>query len=275
MDLESILKSVFDGGPFYAIGNALWDIAITLIGATASKSPANFSVAAWNYTINSVMSWSISLATILLNIMYMIGIIRQSTNLKENFTLEIMVDSLIKVLAGNFLMLNGKTLILKLFNMAANISGEFLLVRDVSFSQMDLDAGSYMFYLFYGILYLAVSMVCAGTIFMTVYGRYLQLYLLTAVGPFAWSTIPAGHGISSVASSWIRTFLAKCFEIVIIVLAISIASILCQSIDFGQLSGIGENFDGAIQAVQNMATMVILAGMVKGSDSFMRRTFGF
>lgn len=268
-------STFFEGGLFYGLGSAIWDVAMMLIGATASQTPSQFSSTAWNYVTNDVMSWTVSLAAVLLNIMYMVGIIRQSTNLKENFTLEILIDGLIKVLAGNFLLLNGIHLMSLMFSMASAMSRGFLMTGNLSFRQLDMDTGSYLFYVVYGIIYFVVAMVCAATIFMTVYGRYLQLYLLAAVGPFAWSTVPAGHGISSVASSWIRTFIAKCFEIVIIVLAVSIASMLCQSIDFGQLSGVEENLDGAIQAIQNMATMVILTGMVKGADVFMRRTFGF
>lgn len=265
----------FEGGLFYGLGSAIWDVAISLIGATASQTPEKFSSTAWSYVTGDVMSVTTAVGAVMLNIMYMVGIIRQSTNLKENFTLEILIDGLIKVLAGNYLMVNGTSLMSLMFKMASAMSGGFLLAIDTPFQQMDMDTGSYLFYIIYGIIYFVVAMVCAATIFMTVYGRYLQLYLLAAVGPFAWSTVPAGHGISSSASSWMRTFFAKCFEIVIIALAVAIASILCQNIDFGQLTGIGENLDGAIQALQNMATMVILTGMVKGADVFMRRAFGF
>ena len=123
-------------------------------------------------------------------------------------------------------------------------------------------------------LFFIVCLVCSGIIFFTVYARYLQLYMIVAVGPIAWATIPGGHGVSNTASAWIRTFLAKCFEIVIIALAISIGGAMCKSISFGDLTGIGELVDGAIQALQSMATMIIMTGAVKGADIFMHRTFG-
>lgn len=262
------------GGIFYNLGIAIWNVAMKLIGATAMQTPQSFSPWTWTYVVDDVMSWTLGFGAMMLNIFYMIGIIRQSSNLKDNFTLEIMVDSFIKVIGGNFLLINGTTLMSLFFQIAALLSGGFLSMEEVHFAQIDLDVGAIFFYNSLGLFFMAFCLVCAGTIFLTIYGRYLQLYLLVATGPFAWSTVPGGQGISNTASSWIRTFLSKCFEIVVIAIAVSIASRMCGSIRFGDLDGIGENFDGAIQALQNMATMLILTGAVKGADMFMKRTFG-
>lgn len=59
----------------------------------------------------------------------------------------------------------------------------------------------------------------------------------------------------------------------LIVIAIVIASKMCNAINFGTLAGTAGVFDGAVQALQNICTMVLLAAVVKGMDVFMKRTF--
>lgn len=80
--------------------------------------------------------------------------------------------------------------------------------------------------------------------------------------------------MSHTASSWIRTFLGQVFSIVFIMIAVVIASKMCTAIDFGQMSGILGMVDGMVQAIQNCFTIVLLTAAVKGTDMFMRRSFG-
>lgn len=270
----SIVLWLLSSKAFYEIGNAVWNFMLGMVGTTASMTPQHFSSYTWMYVTNVVQSWTLAIGATLLNIMFMVGIIRKTVNLKDNFTMETIVESLIKVIMGNFLLLNGNQLMQLLFSMAAGMAEGFLVDMPLSFEQLDTDLGSEIFYLIFGIIYMLVALVCSCMIFLTVYNRYLYLYMLVAVGPIAWSTIPGGTGISSTASSWIRTFFAKCFEIAVIAIAITIAAAMCRSINFGDLDGLGELVDGAAQALQNMATMVILTGAVKGADTFMHRAFG-
>ena len=86
---------------FYNLGICIWNWALSIIGLVASTTPQNFSSAAWTYTTTTVLDFSMGIAASLLNIFYLIGIIRLSTNLKEAFTLELFVDSILKVLLGN------------------------------------------------------------------------------------------------------------------------------------------------------------------------------
>lgn len=259
----------------YKLGVNIWNWAMTLVGAVATTTPEAFSQSAWNYVVNYALDFTMAIGGTLLNVFYMVGIIRQSTNLKENYTLEIFVDNVIKMLLANMLILNGLDLIRVIFDLASISSGAFLLSDLPSIEQADLDAGKVLFNFFFGWIFLAVSVVCAFTIFITLYSRYLQLYLLVATYPLAMSTLPGGQGVFNTASSWTRTFLSKAFEIVVIALAVSIGSYMCVAIDFGSVAtGIGAEFDGAVQVIQSMATMVIMTGSVKGVDVFMRRAFG-
>lgn len=93
----------------------------------------------------------------------------------------------------------------------------------------------------FGIFYFLVCAVCGGMIFISVYGRFLHLYVMAACAPLA-------------------LFLAVGMKL--------------QSIDWLELDGVGGWFDGMTQCLQNMVTMILMAASVKSADSFMRRIFG-
>ncbi len=273
--LQNFLTNFFGGNILYTLGINIWNWAIVLIGTVASTTPAQFSSEAWGFVTTDVLNFTMGIGATLLNSFYMVGMIRQSTNLKESFTLETAVDSIIKMLLGNMLILNGLDLMKTLFDIASSSSGYFMVLEPPTFEQKDIDAGLILFNYVFGIIFLIVSMVCAFTIFLTVYSRYLYLYLLIAVYPLAYSTLPGGQGVYNSASSFTRTFIAKTFEILVIAIAIGIAARMCQAIDFGSMDDeLGKNFDGIIQTIQSMATMIILTASVKGTDTFMRRAFG-
>lgn len=259
--------------PFYMFGAAIWKGMLSLIGVTAATAPDKFSTGTWAYVVNDLQTWTLAIGAILLNISCYIGIIRQAGNLKQDMTLEYILDNFIKVVLANALMLSLTQMMKQFFGMAGDISKGILLEDSVVFLQKDVDMGSVLFYMLFGFIYMVACLVCSGIIFGAVYGRYLQLYLLVATGPVTVGTLPGGHGMSQTFYAWFRTFLAKTFEIVMIAMGIGTAAKMCNDINFGTVTGLGGEFDGALQAVQNMCTMVLLTATVKGMDAFMRRAF--
>ena len=114
--------------------------------------------------------------------------------------------------------------------------------------------------------------VCAATIFITMVGRTIQLYMLAATGPLAVSCIPGGPGIQNAAGAWIKTLLSKSFSIVVIVMFVVLVSKLNLH-DF-----LGDNILTDIilptGCIENMFMMMLTAAGVKGADSFLKQTFG-
>ena len=269
--IEDIMYALFGGGIWYESSIYVWNLAIDLISTLMGYTPEEFSAPAWEYIINTVYSFNLSIGAVMLNLWYMAGLIRHCSNLKENLTLEIVLDGLIKIMLSNFLLLNGLPLMKSVFKISALMSQGFLSVESLTFRTFQMDMSSVMFMHSLGVLYFIVSLVCAGLVFFSVYGRYMHLYALVGIAPIAWSTIPGGHGISNSASAWLRTFLSKTFETVVISIFIGIAGKLCESINFGQMDGVGQLFNGWIQLLQNMAVMIILAAGVKGSEQFLKR----
>lgn len=273
--IDAIFAEFFEvlgGGLSYVFGTGIWNTMVNLISTTAGTTPENFSSTAWDYVVYVVMDGSLSVAASILNIMYLIGIMRQAVKLRENYTAEMMVDALLKVVIANYGLLNGLELMKLFFGISSSLASYFIGARGgIHFDQQTHDASSTLFFFVFGIIYLGVSLVCSAMIFLAVYSRYMMLYFLVGVAPFAWITLPGGSGVSNTFFSWLKTFIAKSLEIVAMSIFMGIGAAMCNKIDFGTIQGIGE---GAMQSIQNMCTMILLAASVKGVDVTMRRVFG-
>ena len=122
---------------------------------------------------------------------------------------------------------------------------------------------------------MVVAIVCSFIILLTVYGRYLKLYLTTVFAPIALSTWAGGRGLERTAYSWIRIFLTNVFEIVVIVFVMTLAGKMISSIDFGTFpSGILSFGDGFLSVLQSMFTMIMMTTAVKGAQSQLQKSFG-
>lgn len=268
--MNSILD--FAIAPFYTVGIAIWRFMLGLIGVSASQTPEAFSSGTWSYVTVDLYPMFAAVGATMLNLFFYIGYVRQAGNLKQEMTLEIFVEMCIKVIFGNALVQSSVLLTKAIYASSGNMAGLILSGTDYPFQQEDIDGGAVFYYLVLGIVFFAVCLVCSATVFLTCYGRFLQLYMLVLAAPPALATIAGGGGFSQTAASWFKTTLSKAFSIVFIALAITIASKICNGIDFAQV-GI-EAVNGGIQMLNNMCTMIIMTASVKGTDAFMRRTFG-
>ncbi len=259
---------------WYTLGTLIWNGVMVLVGAVAQTTPHAFSVSAWVYVTGTLLPLTKAVGAVLLNIFFYIGFIRHVSNLKEGITVEMLMETCIKVVLANVVLQNISTIMSRLFAIASNATAVIAVEDALIFTQEDLDLGAVLFYWMFGFLYFIIALVCALSVFLTVYQRYLQLYLLMMAAPIAVSTLPGGHGVANTAGAWFKTFLGKTFAVVFIVASCAIAAKLCSSVN---LDGIWEGadvVDGVRQALSNMFFMVLLSGTVRGMDSFMRQTFG-
>lgn len=249
-------------------------MCMTLVGGVITTTPQSFSSEAWVYVSRTLYPWMLSIGVALLNIFFLIGFFREASNLKENVTWEILCMHVMKLVLANGLMQSGMQIMREFFQMASDLTGQIYLENVPPFSTGDLDVGSFLFFFFFGIVYILVASVCGFMILLAVYGRYLKLYVLMTLAPVAMSTMAGGRGLEHSAFAWIRTFLASVFEIVVIAIVMSIAGKMIHHLDFGSAgSGLLSIGDGFVQVLQNIFTMIILAGAVKGADTTLRRSF--
>ena len=133
-----------------------------------------------------------------------------------------------------------------------------------------------LFYNLFGILYVIAAIVCSFLILLTVYGRYIRLYLLVVSAPFALSTIVGGEEARRTFISWVKTFLLNTFEIVMIALVMVICFKLTESgVNIFEKGNVAvEAVNGFWDALNGLFTMVVMTASVRGVNSFMSKAFG-
>lgn len=261
-------------GESFALGHTIWNAVMQLICGVITTTPQGFSAAAWNQTV-TLYQWLQGIALTMMNIFFMVGFFRQASNIKENLTWEILIELGVKAIAANTLMLSGLSLIQEFFAVASDLSGAILTSAPVSFAPEELDAGLWLFFVIFGLIYVIVAIVCSFMVLFAVYGRYLKLYTMTVIAPVALATLPGGRGIEHTAHAWIRYFLSNVFEIVVIAIVLSLSGKMIAAIDLGQMdSTLGSWIDGFGQALQSLFTMILMTGAVKGAGDVMRRGLG-
>ena len=140
----------------------------------------------------------------------------------------------------------------------------------------DLDLGAVLFYNLFGILYILAAIVCSFMILLTVYSRYIRLYLLVVSAPFAIPSILGGEESRRTFISWVKTFILNTFEIVMIALVMVISfKLISGGISLYEQSNIAvQAVNGFFDALNGLFTMVLMTASVKGVNSFMTKAFG-
>ncbi len=122
---------------------------------------------------------------------------------------------------------------------------------------------------FLGSLFITIM---SFVLILTVYGRFFKLYLYTALSPLPLAAF-AGEGTSAMGKAFIKSYIGVCLEGAVIVLACLIYSAF--------VSSSAPATDSSLPAVtmvweyigQLIFNMLILTGLVKGSDRIVREMF--
>ncbi len=202
MDLLHFLTN----GIFFGLGNAVWSWLTGMTFDVLVETPDTFSSGAWGYIVHNIYPLTLSVGTILLNLAFMVGIFRQASDLKQNLTLEIFLGLAFKLLFANVLMQGGISIMRGLFQSAAAFTAEINASATITALPDGLDAGMTLFGCLFGIFYFLVCVVCGGLIFISVYGRFLHLYVMVACAPLALPFLAGGPGAERTGSAFIRTF---------------------------------------------------------------------
>ena len=272
--LSEFLDNNLFYSPFFQLAKTIWNILMSACTGLLTTTPEEFSGTAWRYVLNELYPWALSIGIASLNLFFLMGFFKSASNLKENITMELLVEVLMKLLVLNVLLVSGKTIITTLFKMASAMAGDIMLMESPPFFAEDLDIGSRIFFYMIGLLYFLVALICGLLILLTLYGRYIKLYLLMVMYPIAMSTLVGGRDIENTAHAWVKSFLSNVFEIVVIALVMGIAGRIIAEISIFHSDGvILEHFDGFAQALNSMLYMILMAASVKGASSFLNKTF--
>ena len=266
----------FLAGSGIKMADAIWNASMALIAGLLTRSPQSFSSPAWSFVNGTLYPFALSIGLSLLNLFLIIGWLRALTRLHENITLEMTVNALIKVVAANVLFLNIKTIMTSLFSTATLMTGTVFTLQAPTLVTEDLDLGAALFYNLFGILYILAAIVCSFMILMSVYSRYIRLYLLVVSAPFALPTIVGGEEARRTFISWLKTFLLNTFEIVMIAMVMVICfKLISGGVSLFEQGNVAvEAANGMLDALNGLFTMVLMTASVKGVNSFMAKTFG-
>lgn len=272
--LPGFLSTSLLVSPSYATANAIWNVVMSACIGMMQATPQGFSAIAWNYVQTELYPWALSIGVMSMDLFIMMGFFKAVGNFKENMTLELMIEALIKVVILNVLLVSGLRIIGTIFQMASAMAGTAVMIDSPSFFTGDIDMGSRIFFWVFGLFYFIVAIVCAFLILLTLYSRYIKLYVLVVTFPLAMPTLTGGRGIESTAYAWVKSFLSNTFEIVIIALVIAIAGRIMTGVTiFTAENVILEHFDGFAQALNSMIYMILMAVSVKGASTFLNKTF--
>lgn len=115
--------------------------------------------------------------------------------------------------------------------------------------------------------------VMSFILILTVYGRFFKLYIYTALSPLPLASF-AGEGTSAVGKTFLKSYVGVCMEGAVIVLSCLIYSAF--------LSSSTPAVDSTLPAVtmaweyigQLIFNMLVLTGLVKGSDRLVKEMMG-
>lgn len=263
----------FFGGFSIGLANTIWKAAMALIGGLLGMPPQDFSPDAWNFVERTLYPWSLAIGVSLLNLFFLIAICRAVSDLHHNITLEMTIEAFIKIVVANVIFLNLFLLMRLILSIAAAMVGEVYTMQSADLIVDEMDIGSTLFYLLFGIFFVLVAIVCSFLLLLTVYSRYIKIYLLIVLAPFALPALIGGRETERTFYAWVKTFLLNTFEIVAIALTMAISfKIINAGVSVFEGSGlVGEAVDGFWDALNALFTMIFMTASVKGVNSLLAK----
>ena len=210
----------FLSGPTIKIAAAIWNSSMKLIIKLVCSTPQKFSTGTWAFVKENLYPWAEGIGLSALNLFFMIAFLKAVSNLHQNITLEMVIEAMIKVVVANVLYLNILNIMTTIFSISSAMAKEVFTIDAPDLKVEDMDIGSALFYQLFGLLFILAAIVCSFLMLWTVYSRYIKLYLLMILAPFAMSALVGGQEIERSFYAWMRTFLLNAFEIVVIALTI-------------------------------------------------------
>lgn len=261
--------------PFFMLAKWFWDWCMELCTGLAGQTPEAFSPETWEYVNGTLYPWALGIGTSCMNLFFIIGFLKAVSNFHEQMTMELCIEAMLRMVVLNLLLLSGMDIIRTFFRMSAALAGGVHYLSLPEIFAADTETGASLFWWMFGFLYFLAAAVCAVMILLTVYGRYLKLYLLVIFYPIAMPAAVGGKGVEQTAAAWLRSFLSNVFEIVVIALTLAVAGRLLGGIALPEPDvEMSEMMEAGYQAVNSVIRMILVTASVKGAAGFMNKSFG-
>lgn len=275
--MPSWMEELLGFNPLLQIGCAIWNWCMKLVFLQFATSPMEIAGGApWSDMVTNVYPVFLSAGATLACIWSLVAFCRESVDLRQAFTSEKGVYILIKVIAVNFIIVSALSWFPVFFEMASGLTAADFEAVEFDATEICMDSGG-IFALtqlttwILSLVFMIAATVCGFTLIFTVYRRVIDLILLVPMAPIALSSAAGGQSISRSAGAWFRTFLATNFQIAVMGLALRIG---CRVIGNGTiLTGQVDLVFSFVHIFEMCFCMVLLVGIVKGSEGILKRAF--
>ncbi|MBC5685334.1 hypothetical protein H8R94_01670 [Roseburia sp. NSJ-9] len=256
-------------------GSATWNILMTVIQSIITMTPQEIFPDAWQVTTEIILPWFIGAGAACINMIFMIGFMKQTTNFRENLTLEVFVEGGIRIIIANTLLIYSQTIMEDFINLATMATKFVMGTEPLKIVNPTLDVGTVLFYFVLGIIYFIASAVCAGNNLLTVLKRVAYILFCIIAVPVAAVTFVGDREMANTGRAAIKTFFTYCFQIVVIAFWLRIGTLMASGISGLIISQTNDSglFDGFYQALNNMICMIFMTSLIKNSDELLRKAF--
>lgn len=290
--LESVGSGMMDTGEWMLQGGyAVWQSCSALTMEYVKKSPMA-QTNAWAIVTGPVYSLSLGIAASLAVLFFVMGWLRESIDIRNNFTLENTFRFFVRFAITASLIVNSLALVNGITECAtAVVSTMNTQMKEVdadgifddlraSIEEDDAaDGGTWLAIGFGsmvgGLLGGLVIIVCAVTLVLSVLSRLFKLLLCIPFAPVAFAGFAGGAEFSQTGIAWLRTFIGYALEAVVIALAISISFGLFQDANlFGTAGTEATMVTLILQICEYCMPMITACACVKGAEMTVRRCLG-
>lgn len=270
------------------LNNALetWSDFFGQIWTLISTSPQSFKGGAvWDIMVD-IHGGLKAIAYALLVLFFLIGVVKTTTNFSELKRPEQALKLFIRFAVAKIVVTYSMDLLLAVFriiqgvitqiagNAGGIMSGNFTLpdvIQTKIFECGFFESIPLWIVTLLGSLFITIL---SFIMLLTVYSRFFQLYMYTALAPIPLSTF-AGEGTSSVGKQFLKSYAGVCLQGAIVVLGCIIYSSFITTPP--------EDFDTSLSAVQLVwnyvgeviFNMLVLVGAVKMSERVIKEMIGF
>lgn len=282
--LDSMGQAMVDAGEACMdAGIQVWKSSAEIVLKFCTQDPTSFS-GVWG-KISSVYSIFMGIGATLFTLYFVLGWLRESVDIKSHFSMENIILLYIRFILTGWLLLNAMNLIKTVLRLSGLLAAEVGVNittnyhTDELFSSLvgDLTGGALfgtgLLCLIGGFIGMMVIIVSGVTLVLSVLTRFFKVFLCIPFAPMALASFAGGHGLSQSGVSWIKTFFAYCLEVVVIALALTIASGFFQN--RSNIFSSADGWTGTVLGICNICLPMLTAvSCVKGAEGILRKTLG-
>lgn len=289
--LQSIGTSFMDTGEWVLQGGySMWKSCSDITLSYVMRNPS-MQTSAWNIVTGSIYTLSMAVAASLTVLFFVLGWLKETIDIRNNFTLENMFRFFVRYAITTALIVNSLSIVTAISDCATAIvsttsatmesGGVEELFNGVKASleaNEETDGGTWLSMgfgcLIGGLFGGLVIIVCGISLVLSVLSRLFKMLLCIPFAPVAFAGFAGGGEFSQSGIAWIKTFTGYALEAVVISLAISISFGLFKDASLFVTEAENSMVSLILQICEYCMPMITACACVKGADITVRRCLG-